>query len=396
MRLICCRELSISVLLALGAAVAQAQITTDGTMGRAGALQGPNYQIPAELGQQRGGNLFHSFGTFNVHTSESATFSGPNSVQNILSRVTGGSPSSIDGALRSTIPGANLYLLNPAGVVFGPNATLDVSGSFHTSTADYVRLGQDGLFDTRGRGGDILTTAPVTAFGFLSDTPASIKASGSRLQVAEGKTLSLTAGDIKLDNSTLRAPSGRLDIAAVASPGEVVSSAAGLETPGINALGNIDSVSTELTVSGDGGGAVFIRGDQLLAQDSQILADTYGAEPGRGISIQVERLLLNKSQLNTNTFGSGHGGPITINAQEAVNLTGGSGLYASSRGNATGSAGRIQVTAPVVEVRDGSVIQSDTAHIGAGVYPYRQHCFSGGAIELQHDGRHPLDHIALD
>ena len=76
-----------------------AQITLDGTLGRTGDLPGPHYQIGADLGQPHGGNLFHSFRDFNLQSHESATFSGPTNVQNIISRVTGGNPSSIDGTL---------------------------------------------------------------------------------------------------------------------------------------------------------------------------------------------------------------------------------------------------------------------------------------------------------
>jgi filamentous hemagglutinin family protein len=136
---------------ALLAGAGQAQVTLDGTLGRAGPLPGPDYQITADLGRQVGGNLFHSFGQFSIHTGESATFSGPNSVHNIIGRVTGGETSLIDGTLRSTIPGANLYLLNPAGVLFGEHAQLDVPGSVHVSTADVLRLTDGGRFDARTR-----------------------------------------------------------------------------------------------------------------------------------------------------------------------------------------------------------------------------------------------------
>ena len=82
-------------------------ISLDGTVGNAGALDlpGPDYDIRAEYGQQAGSNLFHSFQQFNIHSDESATFSGPDSVKNIISRVTGGSASWIDGRLGSAIPG---------------------------------------------------------------------------------------------------------------------------------------------------------------------------------------------------------------------------------------------------------------------------------------------------
>ncbi len=163
---------------ALLAGAAQAQVTLDGTLGRAGALSGPNYQITPDLGQQRGGNLFHSFGQFSINTGESATFSGPHSVSNIIGRVTGGQMSFIDGTIRSTIPGANLYLLNPAGMLFGENARLDVNGAFHASTADYVRLDDGGRFDARTPANSLLTVAPVAAFGFLGESPAPITLTG--------------------------------------------------------------------------------------------------------------------------------------------------------------------------------------------------------------------------
>ena len=120
--------LSGGLLLSALLAVGQAQVTLDGSLGPRESLAGPNYRIGAELGQIRGGNLFHSFGEFNVPTRGSATFTGPSTIMNILSRVTGGQPSAIDGLLRSEIPGANLYLLNPSGVLFGPNIRLEVSG----------------------------------------------------------------------------------------------------------------------------------------------------------------------------------------------------------------------------------------------------------------------------
>ena len=99
-----------------------AQITLDGSMGVRRA-DWSEFHDSASVGQTRGSNLFHSFGLFNVLTGQSATFTGPNSISNIFGRVTGGQPSNIDGTIRSTIPNANLYLMNPAGMMFGPNAS---------------------------------------------------------------------------------------------------------------------------------------------------------------------------------------------------------------------------------------------------------------------------------
>src|SRR3712207_4517674 len=111
---------------AFSSSVASAQVVLDGTLGPAGPLTGPTILIPPEAGQLRGGNLFHSFSQLNVASNEIVGFTGPSSVVNILARVTGGSPSTIDGTFGTTIPGANLFLINPAGVVFGPNANIVV------------------------------------------------------------------------------------------------------------------------------------------------------------------------------------------------------------------------------------------------------------------------------
>ncbi len=127
----------LTILLLIITISTNAEVITDGTLGQQINLPGPDFQITPDLGQQYGGNLFHSFQDFNLNSLESATFSGSNSIHNIISRVTGGNLSNIDGLIRSTIPNADFYFINPYGIMFGPNAKLDVQGSFHSSTADY-------------------------------------------------------------------------------------------------------------------------------------------------------------------------------------------------------------------------------------------------------------------
>ncbi|MCP4698271.1 MAG: filamentous hemagglutinin N-terminal domain-containing protein [Gammaproteobacteria bacterium] len=102
------------------------------------------FEINAGLGRLEGGNLFHSFARFNLAAGESAVFSGPDTVNHVISRVTGGEMSKIDGLLKCEIPRADFYFINPAGIVFGEHARLDVGGSFYAGTADYLRLGEDG------------------------------------------------------------------------------------------------------------------------------------------------------------------------------------------------------------------------------------------------------------
>ena len=161
-----------------------AEITPDGTLGT--SVTTINQESFIRIGTQNGPNLFHSFSNFDINTGETATFLGLNTVENIISRVTGGTTSNIDGLIRSSIPGANLYLLNPAGVLFGPNAALDISGSFHVSSADYINLGNNGRFDASLPVNTVLSVAPPSAFGFLGNSPAAIQFSGSDLRTSGG------------------------------------------------------------------------------------------------------------------------------------------------------------------------------------------------------------------
>jgi filamentous hemagglutinin family protein len=153
------RYLLITGLLWAVTSTASAQVVTDGTVGPATALPGPDYAVTSDLGRLEGTNLFHSFSLFDVNTGESATFSGPNSIQNIVARVTGNNASDIDGTLASTIGGADVFFINPAGVIFGPNASLDIGGSFHVSTADEVRFPDGGLYSALDPAGSVFTTA---------------------------------------------------------------------------------------------------------------------------------------------------------------------------------------------------------------------------------------------
>src|SRR5437762_58723 len=159
-------------------------VVLDGSFGTKGALPGPNFMITAPMGKLVNTNLFQSFSQFNLTSSQSAAFTGPNTVHNILARVTGGSPSSIDGKVSSDIPGANLFFMNPAGVLFGQHAQLDISGSFAVTTANYLKLVGSGRFNANLGGTDVLTSAPVSAFGFLNAPPASITFQQSQLNVA--------------------------------------------------------------------------------------------------------------------------------------------------------------------------------------------------------------------
>ena len=367
-----------AIIMALSNVSSSAQIVLDGTLGPTGALPGPDYAITADLGQQHGGNLFHSFGQFSIRQGESATFSGPPSVSNIISRVTGGQVSTIDGMLRSTIPGANLYLLNPAGVLFRENARLDVSGSFHASTADYLRLGDGGRFDARMPANTLLTVAPVEAFGFLGNTPGTIAIQGSFLQAPDGQTLSLIGGDIALSNATVYAPAGRLNVATVNSSGEVIPTTHDLTMRGFARLGtliierdpNAEKVTIDLgepfgevalgdlDASGAGGGAIFIRGGQWFSQGGRVFANTHGPQAGQGIDAAISgNVGLVDAWLTTETLGEGAAGSLRLSADNLFLAN--SNMESVTR--SAGDAGNVAlVVTDTLTLRDGGRIFAST------------------------------------
>jgi len=122
-----------------------AEITLDGSLGPQNELSGPNYTIDADKGTLMGNNLFHSFQTFNINHGESATFIGPDNVANIIGRITGGSASQINGTLESTIPHADLYLLNPNGFVIGSSAYLNINGSLYLALRSLNGIASKGI-----------------------------------------------------------------------------------------------------------------------------------------------------------------------------------------------------------------------------------------------------------
>ncbi len=189
-----------------------AAVTTDGTFGPATSIAGPNYMLTPSIGRVVGGNLFQSFREFNIGPGESATFTAPSTVSRILARVTGGSPTSVDGMLRTSGTTADLYLINPAGILFGVNAQINISHAFFASTADTMKLGSNGSFNATSPSNSVLTVDPPSAFGFVSNR-GEVVAQGVK-QVLSAPSVSLVAGKISLADTSVNA-SGHANLLAV-------------------------------------------------------------------------------------------------------------------------------------------------------------------------------------
>ncbi|MBW4580215.1 MAG: CHAT domain-containing protein [Tildeniella nuda ZEHNDER 1965/U140] len=203
---------SLPLLGIMATAPARAQSVTaapDGT-NTSVTLSGNRYDISG--GTQAGANLFQSFQRFGLSANETANFLANPQIQNILGRVVGGEASIINGRLQVTGSNANLFLLNPAGIVFGANASLNVPGSFTATTANGIGFG-NGWFSADGTNDYAALVGTPDTFAFTIAQPGSIVNFGN-LAVASGQTLRLLGGTI-VSTGTLTAPEGQLVVAAV-------------------------------------------------------------------------------------------------------------------------------------------------------------------------------------
>jgi filamentous hemagglutinin family protein len=430
-----------SALLALMLAFpAAGQVVRDGSVGPGGPGLVPGgtddlgqpatYLIHDGLGEQAGSNLFHSFSQFDVGATETATFmsTSPTPIDLVLSRVTGGSQSEIYGTLRSTIPGADLYLMNPAGALFGQGSSLDVPGSLHVTTGDYLRHADAAgtRFPATAVSPTTLSTAPIEAFGFLDADVGEITVQDTRLELGAGDTLSLVGGDLEIlrfppgalpdfgatplapENSftsALKVPGGRVNLAAVASPGEVLldDSRADprLDVDAFETLGRVRMAEQgSINVNGDPGGTVVIRGEEFVIEDDApyvafgplgprvrpriaINSVTTGPADNPGVALDVDvrgDLTLENAQLGSGTTGSGRGGDVSVRASRVLasgpafpvaNLDTDIGIGASTTGPGVG--GDVTIDADSIELRDAFLTAST---IGAG---------PGGVLEITAD-----------
>jgi filamentous hemagglutinin family protein len=239
-------------------------------------------------GTTAGSNLFHSFQQFGLDTGETANFQSTPSIANILGRVTGGSPSYINGLLQVSNSSANLYLINPAGMVFGANAQLNLAGSFTASTASGLHF-TDGIFSAVGQNTyDLLVGAPNDFLFPDTGTIGSIANFGD-LAVQSGQNLNLVAGTI-VSPGNLSAVNGTVSLVTVDHSDRVRLSQTGmilgldlpapdaanplgfspLTLPNLLTGGEVNNASA-LVISADGisleGSGVRIENGDLMAQE---------------------------------------------------------------------------------------------------------------------------------
>lgn len=367
---------------------AKSQIIPDETLATETSILTPNVSVnnlPTDRidgGARRGSSLFHSFREFNIANGQRVFFSNPPGIENILSRVTGTYPSHILGTL-GVDGGANLFLINPNGIIFGLNAKLDLRSSFLATTATSIKF-TDGIeFSTTNPSTPPLLMLNVPIGLQYGQNPGRILVQGqgnklsfddtgkllevikpNGLEVQPGQTLALAGGEVVLEGGSLSAESGQVELWSVQGENLLrltptnsgwtlsdegvqsfqdirLSQAAAIDTSGsrggkINIQGrrlalNDGSFIVSLTRSQETGETINIRVSESIeasgtapsGQPSGLLTETTGAGTAGNVVINTSQLFLRDgAQVSSSTFGQGNGGKITVNASQLVEAKG--------------------------------------------------------------------------
>ncbi|HYX14851.1 MAG TPA: filamentous hemagglutinin N-terminal domain-containing protein, partial [Nostoc sp.] len=372
---------------------ALAQITPDSTLPNNSSVTTQGNISTIEGGTQAGSNLFHSFQEFSVPRGGTAFFNNAANIQNIISRVTGGSASDIDGLIRANAA-ANLFLINPNGIVFRQNAQLNVGGSFVATTASSLNFADGNQFSATASQTTPLLTVSVplglqfepTAGSIVNQSrTTNISGEPVGLQVQPGKTLALVGGNVTLEGATMQAPGGRVELGGLAGSGTVEfgdSNNLRLSFPDNIARGDVVLTNgTFVGVAAGGGGSIAINarnidvlgasyllagidsglgsgtavagdvtlnatGTIALKQSSNIINEVSPLATGNSgnIDIKTESLDLENAFLSASTFGLGNGGTIKINARDSVSFFNGSKVFSQVEPDAVGNSGGINIT----------------------------------------------------
>lgn len=332
--------------------ISTAQIVPDTTLTINSRVTSPGNTSLIEGGSQVGNNLFHSFQEFSIPTGNTAFFNNSLDIQNIISRVTGNSASNIDGLIRANGT-TNLFLLNPNGIIFGPNAQLNIGGNFLASTANSIQFADGTQFNTKPEQTAPLLTVSLPVGLQFSSNSQPITVQQSNLQVSPGKSLTLVGGEITLIGSNLTAEQGKIDLASLIS-GEW--SLVNNQAPITNQYADIQlSQQAVVDTSGAGGGSIQVQGRRISLKDgSQIKANTLGGESGGNLSVNATESVEvigrladgtpSALQARVESGATGTGGNVNIVTQR-LRVEGGARVAASSLSETGANAGNISVEA---------------------------------------------------
>lgn len=410
--------------------VAVAQITSDQTVPTQVEAINSQGQIIITGGTQAGKNLFHSFNQFSILNGSTAYFDNSLTIDNIISRVTGGQISQIDGIIKAN-GAANLFIINPMGFIFGPKAKLEIGGSFIASSANSIKFADGQEFGVNHPASSVLTVAVPIGLQF-GQNPGSITnrsqsppinenntspgepPSFSGLQLQSDQTLALIGGNVTLDNGNITVLAGRVELGSVGENSYVsltpIEKGWQARYQGVqNFLDVLLTRGSVIDASGSNG-SVQIQGRQIIFSESaqiglvpikdtrtgdlvingsesvELISRKFLAPQGTnlrtglfvlGKNVDGGRVIINTKKfslrdgaaINTETGGIGKGGDILINASESAEIIGTRFNDSSLLLTATsgsGQGGNIVINTPSLALQDGGQIVADTVGDGTG------------------------------
>ncbi len=386
---------------------AKAQISADTTLPNGQTIVSPGTEKGAFLiqgGTKAGNNLFHSFDKFSVPTNGSVVFKNDTSLANIINRVTGTSISNIDGLIKAN-GNANFFLINPNGIIFGPNASLNIGGSFIGSTASSIELDNGDEFSATNPTQPLLSVSVPQGLQFGNQTASIINQSRfhnnrtalnsvgapAGLKGADSKTLALIGGNVESNAGNITVSGGRLELASVDKNSFVRLKADdpqgfAFDYKNVQGFGDIQLSRSVLDVSGPGGGNIQLQGKTVNVNQSGIFAVTSpnGMKNGGEITLRGEQLNINGSNIQGITFGSVQGGDVNLEAKkiaiqaqsvvsaETWNVGKGGKLtiraddlkltesFAGTETKGPGNAGDVLIDSKNLTVQDGAQIVANT------------------------------------
>ena len=392
----------LSIISGVGCLMANAvyaEVELDSSIKASGLLLGPHYTISSELGQQRGANLYHSFRTFNISAGESANFTGPGSVKNVFARVTGGEASFIDGRITNSIGGANLWLINSNGLVFGKNSSIDVGGAFYSTTANRIRFSDGQSFSSMPIDTDLLPGSDPLGASINSDNKNPILVSGVHWTTTTGASLHFISNNISIIKSKIdvdRFFAGNnwniesIDLDSSDTQGQLAVTESSIDVHGRTQFVSDRIVVGQSEIHIDQEGTLDIDGNMIsitgtviklenskrlrLASTGQIFIDRselthIGSEYTSSTTINGKSITVKDSQINSTNKIHEHGSDISLDADEAIQITGST--------VATSAEGSVR-TAGNIAINGGTVLSGDDSTIKSELTPYAE----GGKIVL--------------
>ena len=328
-------------------------------------INSTNFNISG--GEQCNNNLFYSFEKFNLHSGESAVFND-NGFDNSIARVTGTNHSWINGKIESH--SNNFWLMNPNGIMFGENATLDIKGSFHVTTADYLQSDNDEKFFADADKHSILLSSPPIAYGFIDDSVSPITFHRAQLSINPQKKFSIVSGDIIIENSMFNISEGTINIAAVNSQGIAYLTDLGIDVSLFDRLANIEWIDqTNISISGKGSGNIHIRAAEFVSNNSTLESITEGDYKGGITDIQVKNMIFDNGSkivsehislgFENNNTSEIKGGNVSIIVEKSCLLTKSKIMTSTNTlmNNAVGAgdAGNVNIQAEKINLIDSNI-----------------------------------------